>query len=180
MGLSDTEVGKDGQVPCTTGQGALEVLLQGVRCACGANQCRQPHSGQGRGHPLPEGTHTCHLLLYYSVPPLCCSLWGCASVTMLSCSQTMSSPWGPRPRETSGASVPHSQPPGDSTWHHTTCVRTPLPASITHSMSVGDPGEGCPNAVVGGKGGLCGVGGRELGLSGLSGVRGFMLYIALS
>lgn len=29
MGLPDAEVGKDGKVPCTTGRGALEVLLEG-------------------------------------------------------------------------------------------------------------------------------------------------------
>ena len=87
----------------------------------------------------------------------------------------MSAPWGPRPRDTNGASVPHSQPPGDSTWHHTTCVL----AALVPCLGGGGPGEGCPSALVEGKGGLCGVGWRELGLSRFSGVRGFMLYIAL-
>lgn len=52
---------------------------------------------------------------------------------------------------------------------------------LQHSFHVwgGGPGEGCPSALVEGKGGLCGVGWRELGLSRFSGVRGFMLYIAL-
>lgn len=88
--------------------------------------------------------------LHYAVSQPCCRLWSGVLVMVPSCGQTRPLPSGLRPRDANRASVPHSQPPRDSTWPHTTT------AFITCSMSEEEPHTGSTDALVEVKRELCG------------------------